>query len=136
MPRCRPARALTVSGDDPDNTHPRRRPAQRGPQEAEQWRVTAGAQPRLVARHPEAFAHHAGPTSGSPWAETDREDSGSWNWIVRAAAPPPHRWIALPGPTEGSVRGCRHGAGAPGAPRSAGLIARLSCVRPSTAASW
>ena len=37
----------------------------------------------------------------------------------------------------GSVRGCRHGAGAPGAPRSAGLIARLSWVRPSTdVAGW
>ena len=62
-----------------------------------------GALPRLVARHPEAFAHHAGPTSGSPWAETDRQDSGSWNSIVRAAAPPgpPHRWIALPGLTDG-----------------------------------
>ena len=30
------------------------------PQEAEQWRVTAAARyHELVARHPEAFAHHA-----------------------------------------------------------------------------
>ena len=45
MPRCRPARALTVSGDDPDNAATRAgvlRSAGR-PQEAEQWRVTAGA---------------------------------------------------------------------------------------------
>jgi hypothetical protein len=48
----------------------------------------------------------------------------------------PTRWIDTRRPTEGSARGCRQGAGAPGAPRSSSPVARLSCVRPSTAASW
>ena len=55
-------RPLTVSSDDPDYVATLAgvlRSAGR-PQEAELWRVTAAARyHELVARHPEAFAHHA-----------------------------------------------------------------------------
>jgi tetratricopeptide (TPR) repeat protein len=55
-------RPLTVSSDDPDYaaTLAAVLLSAGQPQEAEQWRVTAAARyDELVARHPEAFAHHA-----------------------------------------------------------------------------
>ena len=55
-------RPLTVSSDDPDYaaTLAAVLLSAGRPQEAEQWRVTAAARyHELVARHPQAFAHHA-----------------------------------------------------------------------------
>ena len=55
-------RPLTMSSDDPDYAATLARVLRSAgrPQEAEQWRVTAAARyHELVARHPEAFAHHA-----------------------------------------------------------------------------
>lgn len=55
-------RPLTVSSDDPDYAATLARVLRSAGrlQEAEQWRVTAAARyHELVARHPEAFAHHA-----------------------------------------------------------------------------
>ena len=103
------------------------------PQEAEQWRVSAAARyDELVVRHPEAFADHA----AEFWLTVggDRPEGLRLMERHRANRRRPgrtHCSIAPPLPAERC-----HGAGPPGAAPSARPMARLSCVRPSTAASW
>ena len=133
-------RPLTVSSDDPDYaaTLAAVLLSAGRPQEAEQWRVTAAARyDELVARHPEAFAHHAADfwlTVGGDRSErTPAPRAGSREPLRDQGRTAGSR---CPGRLTESARGCRHGAGAPGAPPSGSPIARLSCMRPSTAASW